>query len=451
MQDKYQIEIDEFHENFNCLKNKRFVLYGIGRYTATLVQGLKDFNFVGLMDKDPQNIGKEMFGLPILSAKQAEENGDLVVINTSETYWDVIYSRIEHIKIPVYYKNGKRAQKKDFTGAVNPYSNLSLDNLLKEIDNSDVVSFDFFDTLFMRKVCNPRDVFLLLEREFSDSWNYVESYSTVRSYALQSMPENYTLNQLYDEIQHIAGLPHDLALKIKNRELELELDLLYPRDTVIEAMRHAMALNKEVYIISDMYLPKSFYEQVFTKYCVPINKNHILTSCELGRNKKDGNIWSYYLNIIGNKKALHVGDNPDADVKMPQQYGILTYQTPSAWDLLQASSLNTIVPFITDLYSSAITGCIISKLFNNPFALCKENGQVEIQDEFTMGYVVLGLFGEKNIQELNLKNRINTGRVHFIKDYKSFFGQYELKSNRDFVTKYYESCFGNRIIFFLKK
>ena len=135
MQDKYQIEIDEFREKFNCLKDKRFVLYGIGRYTATLVQGLKDFNFVGLMDKDPQNIGKEMFGLPILSVKQTEENGDLVVINTSETYWNVIYSRIEHIKIPVYYKNGERAQKKDFEGTVNPYSNLSLDGLLKEIDN----------------------------------------------------------------------------------------------------------------------------------------------------------------------------------------------------------------------------------------------------------------------------------------------------------------------------
>ena len=69
MDKKYQIELDEFRENFKEYKNSRIVLYGIGRYTATLVEGLKEFNFVGLMDKDPGNVGKEMFGLPIIDIK----------------------------------------------------------------------------------------------------------------------------------------------------------------------------------------------------------------------------------------------------------------------------------------------------------------------------------------------------------------------------------------------
>ena len=104
MNNKYQIELDEFNENFKEFKQSKIVLYGIGRYTATLVEGLQDFNFIGLMDKDPANIGKIMFGLPVISKEEAEQKADLVVINTSETYWNVIYNRIEDIQIPVYYK-----------------------------------------------------------------------------------------------------------------------------------------------------------------------------------------------------------------------------------------------------------------------------------------------------------------------------------------------------------
>ena len=112
MQDKYQIEIDEFREHFSGFQDQRIILYGIGRYTATILHGIKDYHFVGLMDKDPDNIGKTVFDLPILDAKDAEKKGDLIVINTSETYWNVIFNRIKDIRIHVYYKNGERAEEK---------------------------------------------------------------------------------------------------------------------------------------------------------------------------------------------------------------------------------------------------------------------------------------------------------------------------------------------------
>ena len=78
MSSKYQIELDEFEGRFKNYKNLRIILYGIGRYTATLLEGLKDFRFVGLMDKDPANVGKIMFGLPIVDKETAEEIADMV-------------------------------------------------------------------------------------------------------------------------------------------------------------------------------------------------------------------------------------------------------------------------------------------------------------------------------------------------------------------------------------
>lgn len=95
MEHKYATEIEEFHRNFDRFKGQKIVLYGIGRMTATLLENVKDHSFIGLMDKDADNIGKTYFGLPVLSPEEARNQADLIMINTSGTYWNVIYRRIK--------------------------------------------------------------------------------------------------------------------------------------------------------------------------------------------------------------------------------------------------------------------------------------------------------------------------------------------------------------------
>ena len=107
MNKKYQIEIDNFIQRFGKYREHRIVLYGIGRYTATLLEGLDNFNIVGLMDKDSANIGKRIADIPIIDKRTAEKEADMVIINTAETYWQIIYDRIEDMIIPVYYINGE--------------------------------------------------------------------------------------------------------------------------------------------------------------------------------------------------------------------------------------------------------------------------------------------------------------------------------------------------------
>lgn len=46
MNNKYQIELDEFNKNFKNFKHSPMVLYGIGRYTATLVEGFYNDNAI---------------------------------------------------------------------------------------------------------------------------------------------------------------------------------------------------------------------------------------------------------------------------------------------------------------------------------------------------------------------------------------------------------------------
>lgn len=387
---KYQIEIDEFKEHFSKYKDKKIVLYGIGRYTVTLLEGVGDFCFIGLLDKDPGNIGKRICGIPVISTEEAERNGDIIIINTSETYWDIIFKRIEHLKIPVYYKDGRRAEKKKEEENYNPYFNLSKEDYMLAIDEADIVSFDFFDTLFMRSVCNPRDIFSVLEIEFKDRWKYEKSYIEVRNIAKGKLQKNYSFHELYTEITRIAGITDELSNLIQERELELEEIFLVPRKDVIECLKYALSVGKKVYIISDMYLPKSFYQQILIKNNVEIADERILVSCELGCDKESGTLWDYFSSLLERKKAIHLGDDKISDIDMPQKYGIKTKLIPSAWNMFEASSIKGIIPAITDLYSSIIMGSVMAVLFNSPFLFTHEKGIIEIAGEYEMGYCVFG-------------------------------------------------------------
>lgn len=384
---KYQTEINEFAENFKEYRSSRIVLYGIGRYTATLLEGLKDFNFVGLMDKDSANIGKEIFGLPIMDMHTVEKEADIVVINTSETYWDVIYERIKQIEIPVFYKNGQKAEIKSDRELDNPYKDLHVADLISEIESADIISFDFFDTLFMRKECNPGDVFELLTYEIKDIWTEKQSYIEVRNSAKKLADENYDLDELYSIMSKICKTisPERLNV-IKNKEIELEKNLLVPRKQIIDIVKQ-YCKDKELYITTDMYLPPKFFDNVL--HANGITDYKLLLSCKEKKSKAEGTLFDLLLFNAGDKKVLHVGDNIKADIEIPKSKGIHTYHIPSAWDMLKVSKLAEQSSKITTFYDSLIMGMVLADVFNSPFAY-EESFEIRIIDCEQMGYTVFG-------------------------------------------------------------
>ena len=389
MNEKYQIEIDEFTKKFRSYKNKRIVLYGIGRYTATLLEGIEGFNFVGLMDKDASKVGQSVFGLPIIDKAEAEKNADMVVINTAETYWNIIYDRIKDIKIPVFYKNGEKAKKRESTRHENPFHNLSYENLCSRLDAVQVVSFDFFDTLFMRSVCNPKDVFGLMELTLKDKWETSISFTELRNMAQKELRENYSLDELYQQIKGISGMSDELVESIKDKELEIEKRLLVSRQEILSILKRAIEQGKEVYIVSDMYLPESFYRDIFRQYEVSIPEGHILLSNVLDKSKADGTMWKYYAEeIVKGRQALHIGDNQKTDIDEPVKYGIKTYMTPSAWNILSVSSMGRAASYICNVYDTAVMGCVLKELFNNPYRLKCTDSVIQIKSNYEMGYCI---------------------------------------------------------------
>lgn len=383
---------ENFIEAFKTVKDQKIVLYGLGQYTATLLNMTDEFCFVGLLDGNAQNIGKEFYGLQVLSIAEAVEKADLIVINTSTFYWNIIYDRIKEVEIPVYYANGELAKMQNLNQRIlsKDEKDITSEKIRHLIDKCEVVSFDLYDTLIMRTVCNPNDVLKIVELKLEMQTEEKITYQEMRSNAVAKIrDENYTLDDLYSKLGELY--PNVDVSEIKELELDVEKCITVARKEMVELFNYARTAGKEVYILSDMYLPKSFIMTLLKQCDINLTPENILISGEEKKNKFSGTMWSYYKeNVICGKKALHIGDSMRADVEIARKYGIEAVKIPSAPKMIEELLSTSIWGEITTVYASLTTGIIINELFNSPFAWQEAEGKYSVKTCKRFGKAVFG-------------------------------------------------------------
>lgn len=388
MNPKYDIEIAKFVSCFSAYKDKKIILYGTGRMTMTLLSRNIGFKFVGLCDRDSSLIGKVIGNVPVVDQKTAEKTGDLLIINTSETYWNAIFQRIQHWNIPIYFLDGLLATRcKKFITEDLSYWKTSLDELKKRAEACEIVSFDIFDTLIMRKVLYPADVLRILHEHIH--LKYEMDFYTVRKQAAAQL-KHPNIHQIYRRIAEITDLSESILDEWKQKEISLEEILQIPRRDMV-ALCQTIMKQKEVYFISDMYFPKEWMQKQLERIGITTELDHILVSCDVQKSKETGDLWAYYQqNYLRGKSALHIGDNLVSDEAQPKKYGIQTYRIMAATEQLQRSSLCAIIPYIESVYASIGMGLLCAELFNSPFALNTTKGQVRFVSNQQAGYCLLG-------------------------------------------------------------
>lgn len=390
MGNNYREEYEMFAEKFSTFKDQRIILYGIGRFTSTLVPYLADWNIVGVMDRNPENVGKNFFGLPVLSVEEVKKKADIIIINTSGTYWNIIYERIKSVGLPIYYRDGRIAKEQEGVISELDYWNRDLEELLDMVRNYNIISFDFFDTLFHRTVYLPEDIFFMVSNQIIDIEVKTKYLLMRKNISMKMRDENYTLDDIYYGIQQETLWESKLIEWIKQKEIEIESRMIVPRYKMIEVLKLALQLKKSVFIISDMYLPMYFYENIFRFYNLEVPKDNIWISCEKKVCKRNGSIWEKFeKEIVGNNKALHIGDDIISDkIMVEKKSKITTFFIMSKNEMFQNSSIKSLLPCINKRYHSALYGMCISRLFNNPFALNKSKGLVNLNKREDMGYYI---------------------------------------------------------------
>ncbi len=382
---------EEFIKQFQGEKEKKIVLYGIGQYTAALLPELSDFHIIGLMDGDASNIGKMIYGYKILSREEAEKSADLIIINTSSFYWEMIYSRLEDIRIPVYYANGSRAYKKESSYVIRESLKLSFDEMKRHIDCNDVISFDFYDTLVMRLVYSPRDVLKITELRAGNEVENPIPFCELRNKAEAAlMGEEYTLDDVYQHMVEERNIEKDTCERLKALEIDTEKTLTIARRDMVKLYDYAVQKKKEVYILSDMYLSKEIIKDIAHKCGIAIDDEHLWISCELKKSKKNGAMWKLFAKKVAGRKALHFGDSLIGDEQQPQKAGISSLHIPNAIELLENCVLAKGIPYINSIHSSMAMGILLNELFNSPFVFHKADNIFRIDSCRTFGKCIFG-------------------------------------------------------------
>lgn len=195
---------------------------------------------------------------------------------------------------------------------------IDTDEILKQIENYDVVSFDIFDTLLKRNVKEPTDVFSYMEKKYRINGFYEKRIGAEKIAREKKNGFEISLKDIYKE----------LNTDYRDKELKTESELLIVNDDIYPVFRNCVDC-KTVIIISDMYLPEHFIKEILKREGI-VGFKKLYLSSTIGKTKNSGELFKYVRSDVGqDKKIIHIGDSFKSDYIMPKKNGIDAIHIPT--------------------------------------------------------------------------------------------------------------------------
>ncbi len=203
------------------------------------------------------------------------------------------------------------------------YASKSNKQMERIIDNSDIISFDMFDTLVERLVYKPTDVFDIIEKKFDSHYHKKSNFKELRIKSEMSVSRANnsitTLEEIYDNLENF-----DVNEKtyLKKLELDIEKDLIKIKHEGKRLYDYAKTHNKKCILTSDMYLPKQFIINILNDSGYNFDEYYI--SGDIKTSKCNSKMFEVLKNKYSNKKIVHIGDNYYHDILNAKKYKIKT-------------------------------------------------------------------------------------------------------------------------------
>jgi len=200
-----------------------------------------------------------------------------------------------------------------------------------------VVSFDVFDTLVVRNVPVPEDVFELVNIQYNKTHpksDFGVSFRMLRVNAEKLAREKkgkkeVTLEEIYQCMSEIDDKSKKELMQI---EIETECAICQPNYEMKDYFEHLVETGATIVITSDMYLPKNVIKSILEK-CGYSKYTKLYVSSEYGDTKSAGTLFDRIIDDfqIKDKELLHIGDNFKADYWIPREKGIKTFLYKKRW------------------------------------------------------------------------------------------------------------------------
>lgn len=210
---------------------------------------------------------------------------------------------------------------------------IKLKDLEKLVSQYEVFSFDIFDTLLLRKVWQPVDIFTIVQFRFQSKFNKLKDFKQDRINAeidarksVNQIKQDIIYSEIYNELEKYGYSKLELNFLSKT-EKEVEFENLIPNLVMLEFVNLLIRQKKKIVFCSDMYLDKEFLIKIL-KNCGYERYDRFFVSSESHLSKNFGGLFEKY-SEFNKSKVIHFGDNYHSDVKMPQKFGIKAFYYPN--------------------------------------------------------------------------------------------------------------------------
>lgn len=251
-------------------------------------------------------------------------------------------------------------------------------DLKKLIDKNEIISFDIFDTVIVRKVLEPSDIFTIVESIYNQrfeelNFNFQKIRRNAEPQASKIIAEKngyscLNLDEIYNYIQETQHLDNEIIDRLKSVEIEVELKFCIRNEYMYAFYQYCIDNNKKIIFTSDMYLSEDVISQIlnkngYTKY------DKLYLSSVIRQSKSKGTLYSYIINDMSCQPSdmLHVGDYFYADIINSMKHGINSFYYQKSSDF--ALKLDA-YKRLRNLYSDKLTieesiyfAAIVNKIF----------------------------------------------------------------------------------------
>lgn len=263
-----------------------------------------------------------------------------------------------------------------------------------------VVSFDLFDTLVVRPVVQPTDIFKIVGARIGNADYFKEMRVFAEKYARKHKQEDQDdigIDEIYDCFQKLFTITDQEKETIKSAEIQVEKEYTRPRYTLQQFYQKAKASGAKVIIVSDMYLPQNAIEEIlykngYTEY------DGLFISSQENASKSSGKLYDKLIRDFAKegimpKDILHIGDNPQADIASARQKGLDVFYVPKPMTLFQDhTKLSQYLKCMhTKLDNQFLAGYLANQLFDDPFVRYDDNTYCN-GDEKNLGLIFFAPF-----------------------------------------------------------
>ena len=174
-------------------------------------------------------------------------------------------------------------------------------------------TWDIFDTLIARRCISPINVFKIMEQA-TQMTGLTDARIAAES-NLINRGENYTLDDIYNELNNISELTKSSCQILKEIECQVEIEQAIP------ITENILKVKSGDILISDMYLPEEIIRKMLEKCGLIVSVEIVITFA----GKSSGRVWRQL--VEQNQSVFHIGDNEISDVKKAREFGLDSHLT----------------------------------------------------------------------------------------------------------------------------